>query len=207
MSMPEERVVFYADAQNIYRRARGAFCNPVDPGTEGQVDHVAIAQLVCSRPPAGVVRKLAEVRVYTGRPESSKDPATYGAHMRQCAAWERAGAIVIPRTLRYPFGYPGPGLKPQEKGIDVALAIDFVMGAVDGRYDVGIIFSTDTDLRPALEAVLNRYHGTPKVETVAWSGPGVRNRLAVLPPRRNWTHWLTQSDFNAVRDRTDYNIP
>ena len=59
---------------------------------------------------------------------------------------------VIQRTLRYPSDWPSR--KAQEKGIDVALAVDFVMMAVAEEYDVGVLMSTDTDLKPALEAVV-----------------------------------------------------
>ena len=36
----------------------------------------------------------------------------------------------------------------------MALAVDFVMMVARCGYDVGILFSSDTDLVPALEAVL-----------------------------------------------------
>jgi uncharacterized LabA/DUF88 family protein len=55
-----------------------------------------------------------------------------------------------------PYGWPNShqaGEKPQEKGIDVALAIDFVSMAVAGDFEVGVLMSTDTDLTPALEEV------------------------------------------------------
>jgi len=59
------------------------------------------------------------------------------------------------RPLRYPSDYPRQ--PAQEKGVDVHLAVDFVSGAFAGRFDVGVVMSTDTDLYPALEAV--RRHG------------------------------------------------
>jgi uncharacterized LabA/DUF88 family protein len=43
------------------------------------------------------------------------------------------------------------------------LAVDFASGAHAGRFDVGVIVSTDTDLYPALEAV--REYGI----SLAWS--------------------------------------
>lgn len=55
------------------------------------------------------------------------------------------------RPLVYPPDYPSRPAR--EKGVDVQLAVDFVSGALAGRFDVGIIMSTDTDLYPALEAV------------------------------------------------------
>ncbi len=58
----------------------------------------------------------------------------------------------------------------QEKGIDVALCIDFVAMAIDGLYDVGVIVSTDTDLLPALEFTRNRYAGVRHISVAAWDG-------------------------------------
>ena len=58
---------------------------------------------------------------------------------------------VITRALRYPQTWPTD--PAEEKGIDVALAIDFVRFAIYGAYDVGVIMSTDSDLQPALEFV------------------------------------------------------
>lgn len=65
-------------------------------------------------------------------------------------------------TARWP-----PTDKAEEKGIDVALAIDFVAMAVEDKYDVGVIASCDTDLRPALEFVHRRFGETKRVEVVA----------------------------------------
>lgn len=198
-----ERVVLFVDAQNVYHGARNAFFPGGASHVEGQIDHARVGQLISSRGPAGSNRVLHEVRIYTGRPESSKQPKAYGAHMKQCATWERAGCVVIPRTLRYPFSWPQ---RPaEEKGIDVALAIDFVMGAVDSAYDIGVIFSTDTDLRPALEVVAGRFGDTPRAEVAAWRSPTANRRLSVKT-RSIWCHFLDQADYTAVHDTTDYNV-
>ena len=37
----------------------------------------------------------------------------------------------------------------REKGIDVKLATDLIVGAVDNQYDTAILVSSDTDLNPA----------------------------------------------------------
>lgn len=199
--MPE-RVVLFVDAQNVYHGARHAFFPAVGSHIEGQTDPIRVGQLLCARGPVGSKRDLREVRIYTGRPESSKQPRAYGAHMKQCAAWEQAGCIVIPRTLRYPFGWPQ---RPaEEKGIDVALAIDFVMGAVDDEYDVGVIFSTDTDLRPALEVVAERFNRSPRAEVAAWKSSAANRRLSVKG-RSLWCHFLDANDYVTVSDATDYN--
>jgi hypothetical protein len=56
---------------------------------------------------------------------------------------------VKTRTLRYPGDWPKT--REEEKGIDVALAVDFAMMATRGEFDIGIIMSTDTDLSQRLK--------------------------------------------------------
>lgn len=40
--------------------------------------------------------------------------------------------------------------KPREKGVDVKMAIDIVLGAVNDEYDSVVLISSDTDLMPAI---------------------------------------------------------
>jgi hypothetical protein len=200
-----DRVIVHIGAQNVYRGARECFCAGGSHHADGQVDPMALSELICTRGPIGFTRVLEQVRIYTGRPESTKQPKAYAAHMRQCATWERAGAIVVPRTLRYPPTWPQDS--PREKGIDVQLAVDFVAGAIDDTYDVGVIFSTDTDLRPALEFVADRFAWMPRAETVAWKAVNANRALRITNPRSTWVHYLTAADHQSVHDPTDYNIP
>ncbi len=119
------RVVLFLDHHNVYNAAREAFYQDSGPRWVGQVAPLKLGQLIAAR--GLCVRELAEVRVYRGRPDPAKDPKTYMAHMRQCQEQIRAGGgkvNVITRTLRYPPDWPNA--RAQEKGIDVALAIDFV---------------------------------------------------------------------------------
>ncbi|MFF4129031.1 hypothetical protein ACFYYP_36430 [Microbispora rosea] len=122
-----DRLILFIDYQNVYKGARSCFYSQLHPPhTAGQVSPLVLGQhLVRSSP---YDRELAQVRVYRGRPDSTKDPKGYGACTRQVAAWERSDRVVTAlRTLRYPYGWPErSGEKPQEKGIDVALAVDFV---------------------------------------------------------------------------------
>lgn len=202
-SVPQDRLVLFIDAQNLYKGARRAFFAPEASHSDGQFQPVRIGNLICSRPPPNTIRSLEEVRVYTGRPDSTKEPETYAAHMKQCLAWRRAGATVVARPLRYPPDWPNS--KAQQKGVDVALAIDFVAYAIDGKYDIGVIASTDSDLIPALEFVQRRFAPPCRVEVVAWTSPRSRNRLSI-PRSSIWCHWLDRNDYDSVSDLTDYNI-
>ena len=86
---------------------------------------------------------LSDVRIYSGRPDPHRDKRSHAAHMRQSNGWRANGATTITHGLRYPPTWPTD--PAQEKGIDVALAIDFVRLAIAGAYDVGVMMSTDTD--------------------------------------------------------------
>jgi hypothetical protein len=121
--------------------------------------------------------------------------------MKQCAAWEACGAIVITRMLRYPRDWPNE--KEREKGIDVALAIDFVSMAIDDEYDVGVVASVDTDLTPALEYVARKSNLAKTVEVAAWRSGQARGRLTVRG-WNVWCHWLDMTQYNVLADPKDY---
>lgn len=202
--MSDPRVVVFIDYQNVYRRARGCFGLDGDSHPAGQISPVLFARRILAND-RRESRQLQEVRVYRGLPDSTRDPKAYGAARRQIAVWERDPLTrVFSRALRYPLGWPQE--KAQEKGVDVALAVDFVVMAVRGEYDVGILMSTDTDLVPALEAV-TMLNGDPhpRAEVAAWSTGGSSGRLRV-PGRNLWCHWLDLSDYHAIADMRDYNI-
>ncbi len=57
--------------------------------------------------------------------------------------------------------------RKREKGIDVKLATDLIIGAMDDRYDTAILISSDTDLVPAIDIVTRRFK--KKVEYIGFS--------------------------------------
>jgi len=61
----------------------------------------------------------------------------------------------------------------REKGIDVKLAVDLMVGAIDNKYDTAIVVSSDTDLVPAIDWVRKR--GRKTVEYVGFSIPDKYN--------------------------------
>lgn len=200
-TQPSQRTVFFIDDRNIYNGARRAFYDD-EPGkhlhfTRGGYDPCALARLVVSRAdPTLPPRHLAETRIYTGRPDSTRQPKAAAAHDKQVLTWQRAGATVIARPLRYLNGIG------QQKGVDVALAIDVVTMAVDGLYDVGVIASTDTDLRPPIEYVVKKCPHV-HIEVTAWGTSAYRQRLSISS-KNIWCHWLLQADYDAIADFTDY---
>ena len=195
-----DRVVVFLDYQNVYMSAREAFHPSDGPHWDGQINPTALGELLVNRSPFN--RYLSSVRVYRGIPDSTKDPKGYGACMRQNAAWSRSSKVkVLTRPLLYPSKWPGE--KPREKGIDVSLSVDFVLMAAQRRYDIGILMSTDTDIKPALEAVVKL--GVARTEVAAWRNPAHSHRRRLhIPGRKVWCHWLDADDYNCIKDNRDY---
>ncbi|WP_031075508.1 NYN domain-containing protein [Streptomyces sp. NRRL WC-3742] len=205
-----DRVVVFFDYQNTYMGARRTFHQRWDPWSCGQFDPVAFAQHVAQD--SKYPRVLTQVRIYRGLPDATKQPGPYAAARRQHASWQRDPLVhLVTRPLKYPQNYPNhqTGERPQEKGIDVQLTLDFAVMASRGQYDIGIMVSTDTDLKPALEFVadLTRTEGKPRAEVAAWSAEGqYSRRLAITGRPPLYCHWVGEDVYKGLKDTTDYTI-
>ena len=78
--------------------------------------------------------------------------------------------------------------------------------AVRNEYDVGIIFSNNTNLIPALESVLS-LKGKGSCEVATWHDVGMPPRAISVPGHRVWVHQLSRVDYGHVHDPTDYTKP
>ncbi|HXH59656.1 NYN domain-containing protein [Iamia sp.] len=134
-------------------------------------------------------------------PSNAHAAKGYDACQRQVGIWSQQ-ALVTPthRPLNYRETH-----RPREKGIDVALAIDFVRCAIEDDYDVGIMFSGDTDLLPALEMVIDK-KGPASCEVAAWAPAQGGRHPRALRVKDRWTHihFLDESRYRHVEDPTDY---
>ena len=207
-------VVVFLDWQNVYMCARDAFHAKGDPHTKGQVHPVDLALTLAERAPPGIERELSHVRIYRGMPEQRHDSHGYAAARRQISSWSLDHRVVtITRPLRYPedwvAGRSDPALV-KEKGVDVALALDFAAMAADGLYDVGILMSGDQDLVPALERVhqrtLTRNEG-PVMEVAAWRSTTVRGHRLSIGKGKPFCHWLDQETYWGLMDDRNYARP
>lgn len=108
--------------------------------------------------------------------------------------------IVIPRLrpLRYDDNRGGV---PEEKGVDVQLALAVVEHVLLGRCDVAVLFSNDTDLTPAVEAVC-RLKGSRSIETAAWKSRGYEIRPR--PIKGVVHHGLSGTVFESVERAINY---
>lgn len=192
-----QRLFAFIDAQNMYRGARRAFFAADAPSRFGQFHPGALGQLIAARRTDGRGdRTLAGVRIYTGRPDAAMDPKGNAANTRQCQAWEAEGVEVTTRNLQYL-----QGRRPTEKGIDVAIAIDLLRLARSGIFDVAVLCSADTDLLPAIDAVVEE--AGLIVEVAGWRNGPYGQRIAA-GGRDLFCHWLYRDNYDLVRDDTDY---
>ena len=201
--MPE-RVALFVDWQNVFNGARALFHRgQQSQSTSGQIDPVKLGELICRRSPPGTERVLEDVRIYCGIADRRENPEMFASRSKQCQSWEQAGASVYTRPLQYLVDRSGGQKIAREKGIDVAIAVDFVTMAFREQFDVGVLFSADTDLRPALEYVAHN-HPEIAVEVASWrSGPRAR-RLNFDAPYSVWCHYFDSDDYASLRDLTDY---
>jgi hypothetical protein len=196
-----QRVAVFIDYQNVYKGARAAF--PPTAGADGHV-HGQIRPIALGLVLRGADRELVSVGVYRGLPSPKHDSKGNAAAQRQIAAWNAAGGGILKSCAR-PLNYRDP-LKPREKGVDVQLAIDVVIGAVKREYDVAIVFSNDTDLHPAIEAV-GEILGPASAELATWRNPDRRPRPATCAGTPVRIRVLDQTDYQWVQDTTNYTAP
>lgn len=187
----------FIDYQNVYKGARAAFCPYSTNHVDGQISPLTLGRHLTKG------RRLVSVRIYRGMPSQTEDEKGYAAALRQTSLWDQH-ALVNPCTR--PLNYRDRAA-PKEKGIDVLLAIDFVMMAMRGEYDVGILFSADTDLVPALEAV-TAMKGEQACEVAYWMPPTFTEtrqaRPLGVPGMTIKKIGLRETDYLAVHDATDY---
>lgn len=112
--------------------------------------------------------------------------------------WSASGLVdVTRRNLVYAPDWPD--IPPQEKGIDVAIAVDMMAMALRKEMDAAILFSSDKDLLPALESIYAER--LCHVEVACWSGG---RRIKFDGNQLPWCHFIDQQTYRALEDTTDY---
>lgn len=197
--MPERLVVFI-DYQNVHLTAHNLFGQYGARPETTLVHPLRIAEMIVRK--RQIESELASVRVFRGRPNPEHHPGATAANDAQTAAWQRDSRVMVERR---DLNYRGwPEHPPREKGVDVALAIALVESAMLLEYDVAVVFTSDTDLLPALEMAFRRTQ--PRIELACWSGakplwfPEFLAQKRYLP----YCHFLGEADFLQVRDHTAY---
>lgn len=88
--------------------------------------------------------------------------------------------------------------RTREKGIDVKLATDLVVGAIDNQYDTAIVVSSDGDLIPAIDWIRKRQN--KKVEYIGFSIIDSRDRANDTKAAQGL---ITNSDIHRILIASD----
>jgi len=86
----------------------------------------------------------------------------------------------------------------REKGIDVKLATDLIVGSVDDRYDTAIVVSSDSDLIPAIDWV--RIKRNKKVEYIGFSIIDKKDERNVTRPLQTM---ISRTDIQRILVESD----
>lgn len=203
--MPQKKpqnIGVFIDYENCRRNAKDGFLPPGSEPYEGVFDPIGLAQkIVAQRTKGGHPSVLSKVWVFRGEPNPEWQPTPAANFQRLAAKWKANDQCeVCPRDLKYRFWDDGT-FSAQEKGVDVELAVTAIRHAMEGTYDVIVIFSNDTDLLPAVELIVN---STPThVEVAVWAAKGVYPlslKTDGSSKRMPFCHYLSENVFNDVRD-------
>lgn len=198
----EKRAVAFFDGQNLYRHAKEAFGHHYP-----NYDPVKLFDALCAREGW----KSFGVRFYTGTPSQAVTPMWHGFWSNKLLALRRAGVLVYSRPIRYreqnftlADGTTQTVVTPQEKGIDIRLALDVMRLALSKQFDVGVIFSQDQDLSELVDDIKevgrtqNRWIQLASAFPV---GPLATTNRGI--DKTAWVH-IDQPFYDACLDTYDY---
>jgi NYN domain len=194
------RIAVFIDWQNAYQQAREAF-GLTGPGHEGQFSPLGLGRLLAARNRRGERGQLVRVEVHRGQPLSSIDPVGHAAVALQAQAWKTECPSIVTPQLR-PLAKQSDG-RFIEKGVDVHIAACAIEWSVVQGMDTVIVFSHDSDLRPAVEA-LARIRSPAAVETASWRSATYFKRIA--PCHGVVNHTLSVSALQSIADPTSYGV-
>lgn len=196
------RVAVFIDWQNAYKSARYAFNLTGLPNERGNFSPYNLARILAAGNGRGTECELVWVEVHRGLPSNARDPIGYGANRRQAAAWMRENPeVVIPKLRPLRYDPNDPTAQPEEKGIDVQLALGAVESVLLNRCDVAIVFSHDSDLNPVVESVC-RLRGSSYIETASWRSHHFESRLR--PVRGVHHHHISGAVFQRIEAPVNY---
>jgi uncharacterized LabA/DUF88 family protein len=196
------RAMGFIDGQNLFQHAKAAFGH-IHPN----YDPVALHRAVCLE--LGWEPTL--VRFYTGIPSHSDNEMWAGYWAKRILFMKNRGVHVTTRRLRYrdkpAFDENGNRTTvrvPQEKGIDVRLALDIVSTARKRQWDACVIFSQDQDLAEVVAEIgdiAREQSRTLRIACAFPSGPAASSKRGI--DRTQWFR-MDQAFYDACLDPADY---
>jgi len=197
-----KRTVAFIDGQNLFHATKYAFGY-----TFPNFDALKLSQEICKRQGWS----LSKVCFYTGIPDQGVSPKWNHFWRNKLGEMGRRGVQVYSRPLVYrtetislPDGSQKAILVPQEKGVDIRLALDVIRAALRNELDVAMIFSQDQDLTEVADEIrdIAKTQGRwIKVTSAFPSSPAYKNRRGI-----DTTDWLPfdKATYDACIDPNNY---
>lgn len=144
MAKKKERVAIYLDGSNFYFKMRS---RPMNFDNLTKFDYRGMAAWLSQK------REMLSCRYYVGvvRAEEKNQK---GQELRKEQQKLFSHLLSQKQNFTIKKGYimEHDGVY-HEKGVDVQLAIDLLIGAYEDYYDTAIVISSDTDLMPAIKKI------------------------------------------------------
>ncbi len=151
----QEKVAVYIDGSNLYNSLKDESMNPPNGKRffySAFVEYlIGKRQLVSKRYYVGIVRN------FDHSPASEKRVRSQQKFLQ---GLRDESFVIKPGRIMYDQG------KIREKGVDVKLSVDLIIGAIEHHYDTAILVSSDTDLIPAIQYARFR---SKKIEYIGFS--------------------------------------
>jgi len=203
------RVNTYFDGQNLFKQAEKAFSYKFP-----NYDPIQLSEYVVSEIEDAI---LYGINFYTG----IHDPQNCPSYLeKQAIFWNQfwanklailgnKGVNIFTKPLKYRREGTRRGRKYDinEKGIDVKIAIDIIEHAEHGRFDHAIIFSTDSDLIPAIDKV-KRIRGERNIY-IEISSAFIYSPDIGLERGIEGINWIkiSRNIYDKCIDPNDYRVP
>ncbi len=152
MEPSAERVAIFIDGGNFYQRIRES-----GVGKGMQLDYDAFVSFLLRG--RSLVSKSYYIGIVRDHDHTKKSQDMVRSQQKFLSGLETHGFAIKRGRIVYDH-------KIREKGVDVQIAIDLIVGAYENAYDTAMVVSSDTDLIPAIKQV--RRMGK-KVEYVGFS--------------------------------------
>ena len=143
MEKKEKRVAVFIDGGNFYQRIRQDDLIP--KGT--RFDYVKFAEFLARG--RNISTKSYYIGIVRNHDGTQKSQKMVESQQKLLSGLENDGYQIKRGKIVYDN-------KIREKGVDVQIAIDLVIGAVENSYDTAIVVSSDTDLIPAIKYIRSK---------------------------------------------------
>lgn len=179
-SLPPKRVAVYIDGSNFYHKMKSP---------ELQIENLTNFNFRGLAEWLAAGREIISCRYYVGvvRAEENNEKGQY-LRKEQQKLFAHLTSPSQNFVIKYGYLMNNCGVY-HEKGVDVKLAVDLLVGAYDNLYDAAILISSDIDLIPAIQKVK---HLGKRVEYIGFSSkPSI-----ALTARANSTRLLAKDDLS-----------